>query len=381
MGSRRCVGWNKIVPRGTTSLLRRGDVREKEVNQMMLAAVYHGPNDLRIEEIPLPEISSDEALLKVLSTGICGTDLRIWHGAHRKYSPGTIRTPGHEVVGDIVEIGSDVKGLDIGQRIFMAPNMGCGHCRQCISGNNNLCIDYEAPGITFDGSFAEYMLIPAAAIIHGNIIPISREIDPSIATLIEPFACVLRGQEAVHIQPGESVLVVGAGPIGIMHVLLAKLHGAGLVIVSEINPGRASQVKEFGADLVVNPANEDLTGIISERTDGLGVDVILLAAPAQEAFKAAVEYASIGGRINFFAGLPKDDPTIELNANLIHYKEIFVTGTTASSTQNCRQAAQILSSGRIDLSNLISARFPLSDAIQAFSVADSGEGLKVILEP
>jgi L-iditol 2-dehydrogenase len=312
---------------------------------MMLAAVYHGPNDLRIEEIPLPEISSDEALLKVLSTGICGTDLRIWHGAHRKYSPGTIRTPGHEVVGDIVEIGSDVKGLDIGQRIFMAPNMGCGHCRQCISGNNNLCIDYEAPGITFDGSFAEYMLIPAAAIIHGNIIPISREIDPSIATLIEPFACVLRGQEAVHIQPGESVLVVGAGPIGIMHVLLAKLHGAGLVIVSEINPGRASQVKEFGADL------------------------------------AAVEYASIGGRINFFAGLPKDDPTIELNANLIHYKEIFVTGTTASSTQNCRQAAQILSSGRIDLSNLISARFPLSDAIQAFSVADSGEGLKVILEP
>lgn len=348
---------------------------------MMLAAVYHGPNDLRVEEIPIPEIRSDEALLKVLSTGICGTDLRIWHGSHRKYSPGTVRTPGHEVVGDIVEVGSDIRGLDINQRIFLAPNMGCGHCRQCISGNNNLCIDYEAPGITFDGSFAEFMRIPAAAVIQGNIIPISRDIDPSVATLIEPFACVLRGQEAVHIRPGETVLVVGAGPIGIMHVVLAKLHGAGLVIASEINPGRASQVLEFGADLVVNPAQEDLAEIISERTGGFGVDVVLLAAPAREAYQAAVQYVSIGGRINFFAGLPKDNPTIELDANLIHYKEIIVTGTTASSTQNCRQAAQILTSGRVDLSELISTRFPLSEAVQAFSAAESGEGLKVILEP
>jgi L-iditol 2-dehydrogenase len=348
---------------------------------MMLAAVYHGPNDLRVEEIPIPEINSDEALLKVLHTGICGTDLRIWHGAHRKFSPGTIRIPGHEVVGEIVEIGSDVRGLAVDQRIFLAPNMGCGHCRQCISGNNNLCIDYEAPGITFDGSFAEYMRIPAAAILQGNIIPISQDIDPSVATLIEPFACVLRGQEAVHIRPGESVLVVGAGPIGIMHVLLAKLHGAGLVIVSEINQSRASLVLEFGADLVVNPAKEDLAGIISQRTGGFGVDVVLLAAPARKAYQAAVEYVSVGGRINFFAGLPKDNPTIELDANLIHYKEIILTGTTASSTQNCRQAAQILSSGRIDLSNLITARFPLSEAVQAFSAAESGEGLKVILEP
>ena len=103
----------------------------------MLAAVYYGPNDLRVEERPVPDIGSGEALLKVRSTGICGTDLRIWHGSHRKYSPGTIRIPGHEVVGDIVEVGADVKGLQVGQRVLMAPNMGCGHCRQCISGNNN----------------------------------------------------------------------------------------------------------------------------------------------------------------------------------------------------------------------------------------------------
>ncbi|MCJ7536576.1 MAG: alcohol dehydrogenase catalytic domain-containing protein [Anaerolineales bacterium] len=351
------------------------------MNDKMLAAVYYGPHDLRVEERPVPEISSTEALLKVISTGICGTDLRIWHGAHRKYPPGTIRIPGHEVVGDIIEVGSNVKGLELGQRVFMAPNMGCGHCRQCISGNNNLCAFYEAPGITFDGSFAQYMRIPAAAILQGNLIPISRELDPAAVALIEPFACVLRGQDAVHIQPGESVLVVGAGPIGIMHIMLAKLHGAGIVFVSELIPERTAQAMEFGADWVVNPTTQDLAGFIDHHTHSVGVDVVIVAAPAHKAQEIAIELAAIGGRINFFGGLPKDQPIIQMNSNMVHYKELLVTGTTASSTQNCQRAAEIVKSGRIDLSSLIEARFPLSEAEQAFSKADSGEALKVILEP
>ena len=347
----------------------------------MLAVVYYGPNDLRVEKRPVPDIGPGEALLKVLSTGICGTDLRILHGAHRKYPPGTIRIPGHEVVGDIVEVGADVKGLEVGQRVFMAPNMGCGHCRQCISGNNNLCAFYDAPGITFDGSFAEYMRVPSAAILQGNLIPINKKVDPAAAALIEPFACVLRGQDAVQIRPGESVLVVGAGPIGIMHAMLAKLHGAGIVIVSELIPERAAQASEFGADRVVNPAEEELSQVIEEQTNGAGVDVVIVAAPAHNAQTTAVELAAISGRINFFGGLPKDSPTIQMNANLVHYKELIVTGTTASSTQNCHRAAMIVNSGRIDLSRLIEARFPLGEAIEAFSVAGSGKALKVVLEP
>lgn len=347
----------------------------------MLAAVYYGPNDLRVEERPVPEIGSGEALLKVLSTGICGTDLRIWHGSHRKYTPGTIRIPGHEVVGDIVEVGADVKGLQVGQRVLMAPNMGCGHCRQCISGNNNLCINYDAPGITFDGSFAEYLRVPSAAILQGNLIPISKEVDPTAAALIEPFACVLRGQDALHIQPGESVLVVGAGPIGIMHVMLAQLRGAGVVIVSELIPERAAQAREIGADRVVNPDEEDLAAVINELTDGAGVDVAIVAAPSQKAQEMAVELAATGGRINFFGGLPKDHPIIQLNSNLVHYKELIVTGTTACSTLDCHRAAAIVNSGRIDLSGLIGARFSLDEVTEALSVAESGKVLKVVLEP
>jgi L-iditol 2-dehydrogenase len=347
----------------------------------MLAAVYYGPNDLRIEERPVPEIGPGEALLKVLSTGICGTDLRIWHGSHRKYTPGTIRIPGHEVVGDIVNLGTEVSGIETGQRVFIAPNMGCGHCRQCISGNNNLCANYSAPGITIDGSFAEYMHIPSAAILQGNLIPISKEIDPAAAALIEPFACVLRGQEALDIQPGESVLVVGAGPIGMMHVMLAQLRGSGVVIVSELITDRAAQAREFGADLVVNPNEQDLAAVIDELTNGMGVDVVIVAAPAPRAQEMAVELAAIGGRINLFGGLPKDHPTIQLNSNLVHYKELVITGTTACSTQDCHRAAVIVNSGQIDLSRLIGVRFPLGEAIQALSVAESGKALKVVLEP
>ena len=213
------------------------------MSESMLAAVYHGPEDLRVEAHPVPEITADEILLKVLGTGICGTDIRILHGVHRKYNPGTVRIPGHEVVGDIVKVGEDVAGFEVDQRVFMAPNMGCGHCRQCISGNNNLCANYNALGITFDGSFAEYMRVPSAAILQGNLIPIREDVDPAAAALIEPFACVLRGQGAVHIQPGESVLVIGAGPIGSMHVMLAQMRGAGRVIVSELIPERAAQVR------------------------------------------------------------------------------------------------------------------------------------------
>jgi L-iditol 2-dehydrogenase len=347
----------------------------------MLAAVYYGPNDLRVEERPIPEIGPGEALLKVISTGICGTDLRIWHGSHRKFTPGTIRIPGHEVVGDIVKLGKEVKGIEARQRVFLAPNIGCGHCRQCVSGNNNLCANYDAPGITIDGSFAEYMRIPEAAISHGNLIPIEKDVDPAVAALIEPFACVLRGQDALNIRPGEVVLVMGAGPIGSMHVLLAQLRGAGKVIVSELVPERLEKVETLGADRVVNSSEEDLGDIVIKETNGDGADVIIVAAPSHEAQAQALEFAGFGGRINFFGGLPKDHSNINFNSNLVHYKELVITGTTACSTDDCHSAAAIINSHRIDLSKLVSVRFPLSDALSAFKIAESGTALKVVIEP
>ena len=347
----------------------------------MLAAVYHGPNDLRVEEVPVPKIGPGELLIKVLSASICGTDLRIFHGNHRMYSPGTVRIPGHEVVGNIAEIGAGLEGFQAGERVFIAPNTGCGHCKQCVSGNNNLCANYSALGITMDGAFAEYVRVPADSIQQGNVIRISESVDPAVAALMEPFACVLRGQNALHIQPGEVVLVIGAGPIGVMHMKLAKVRGAGRVIVSEPVADRALQAKRMGADRVINPLEEDLQAALLEESNGQGADIVIVAAPVHAAQESALNLAAIGGRINFFGGLPKDKPMINFDSNQVHYKELVITGTTACSTNDCWQASRIVNSGLIDLSDLVSQRFPLRDAVEAFAAAEDRKSLKIILEP
>ena len=347
----------------------------------MLAAVYHGPNDLRVENCPIPEIGPDEALLKVESAGICGTDLRILHGGHRMYTAGVQRIPGHEVVGNIMAVGENVRGVEVGMKVFVSPNMGCGHCDQCVSGNNNRCADYDAFGVTMDGAFAEYLRIPAAAIMQGNLIPLEPGTDPVAAALIEPFACVLRGQNAVDVTLGDVVLIVGAGPIGVMHTMLAKLRGAARVIVSEFLDARLEQALEAGADVVVNPQNEDLTEVVARASGGKGADVIIVAAPSHAAQEQALHLAAIGGRINLFGGLPKDRPVINFDSNIVHYKELYVTGTTACSTADCRQAAAIVNSGRLDLSPIISGRYPLSQALDAFAHAEDRMSLKIVIEP
>ncbi len=347
----------------------------------MLALVYHGPQDLRVEEVTIPVIKPGELLVKVLAASICGTDLRIFHGNHRMFPPGTVRIPGHEVVGTIAEVGEGISGFSVGERVFIAPNMGCGHCAQCVSGNNNLCAAYDAVGVTIDGGFAEYMRVPANAVQQGNVIKVSENVDPAVAALMEPFACVLRGQNALRIKPGEVVLVIGAGPIGVMHTKLARARGAGRVIVSEPMPDRAAQAKLMGAHRVVNPVEENLQEVLNEESQGRGADVIIVAAPVHAAQESALTLAAIGGRINFFGGLPKDRPTINFDSNLVHYKELVITGTTACSTDDCWQATRIVNSGLVDLTDLVSQRFPLRDAVRAFAAAEDRKSLKIVLEP
>src|SRR5512141_1755371 len=336
----------------------------------MLAAVYHGPNDLRVEDVAVPHIYKGEILVKVLSASICGTDLRILHGNHRMYQPGTVRIPGHEVVGTIAEVGSDVRNYSVGQRVFCAPNTGCGHCTQCVTGNNNLCANYDAIGVTSDGGIAEYVRIPANSVQQGNVIPISESVDPAVAALMEPFASVIRGQNALHMKPGEVVLVMGAGPIGVMHTKLAKARGAGRVIVSEPIAERGAQAKRMGADRVVDPTSESLKMAVNEESHGRGADVIIVAAPVHAAQESALDLAAISGRINFFGGLPKDRPVISFDSNMVHYKELVITATTACSTADCWQATQIVDSGLVDLSGIVSQRFPLRDALNAFAAAE-----------
>jgi L-iditol 2-dehydrogenase len=232
-----------------------------------------------------------------------------------------------------------------------------------------------------DGGFAEYMRVPAQALRQGNVMPVRPDLDPAVAALIEPLACVLRGQRALGVRAGDAVLVLGAGPIGVMHLKLARLSGARRVLVSEPNPLRLELARSAGADRAINPAEEDLAAAVAAETGGQGADAIIVATAAHAAQEQAPRLAAIGGRINFFGGLPKDRPNITFDANLVHYRELIVTGTTACSTDDCRRSAEIVNSGRIDLSDLISGRFPLARAAEAFAAAEDGRSLKVVLEP
>jgi L-iditol 2-dehydrogenase len=344
----------------------------------MRALVYHGAGDLRVEERPDPEPGPGEALLEVAACGICGTDLRIAKGAHRAYPDGTVRVPGHEIAGTVAAVGDGVE-VAPGTRAFVAPNVGCGHCAACRAGRVNLCRTPQALGITRDGGFAETLLLGSDVVAQGNVLPVGDRFDMAAIALVEPLACALRGSNACHIEAGEVVAIAGAGPIGLMHLLVARVRGPAAVVVSEPAPARREQALRFGADAAVDPAGFEAA--VAEASDGNGADVVITAAPSAAAQRQALDLAAPGGRINFFGGLPRGDSVVPLDTNLVHYKELVVTGTTANTTEDCREALELVESGRIDTAALVDERLGLDGADAAFEAAAGGEVLKVVIEP
>jgi L-iditol 2-dehydrogenase len=342
------------------------------------ALVFHGPDDLRVEERPTAEPGPGEALLRVAACGICGTDLRIAAGAHRAYPEGTVRIPGHEIAGTVAAVGDGVE-LDEGATAFVAPNVGCGHCPACLSGRINLCRTPRALGITDDGGFAEFVLLDRDFVSQGNVLVVDGDLDMAALALVEPLACALRGSTACGIAAGDLVVIVGAGPVGLMHLQLARLRGPSAIVVSEPSATRRAEAERFGADMAVDPG--DLSEAVAERSDRVGANVVITAAPAPTAQQQALELAAPGARINFFGGLPRDRSRVELDTNLIHYKELVVTGTTANTTEDCRRALELVVSGRVDAGALVDGRQPLARAEEAFDAARSGDLKKVVIEP
>jgi L-iditol 2-dehydrogenase len=346
----------------------------------MRALVYEGPDHLHVRERPEPEAGADGAVVRVRACGICGTDLRIAGGGHRAYPEGTRRTPGHEIAGEVVAVGPNTSGAGVGDRVFVAPNLGCGECAACRAGRINLCARAEAFGITLDGGFAELLAVPGRALRQGNLLALPEGLDPAAASVIEPLACVLRGQRAVGLREGDRVLVCGAGPIGLLHVLCARAAGA-TVIVSEPHERRRVQAGTFGAEVLLDPSADDLVEQVGEATDGDGADVVITAVPVAAVQEMAPALAAVGGRINFFGGLPRGASSITIDSNLVHYRELVLTGTTANDTDDCRRALELAAAGTIDLGRLVSARFGIERAPEAFAAAAGGTELKVVIEP
>jgi len=345
------------------------------------AIVFHGKDNIQIENIDVPNIGENEVLMRVRAASICGTDLRIISYGHFKIPEGETRILGHEIAGEIVAVGPRVKNLEVGTRISVAPNIGCGICNDCVGGNTNLCQNYEALGITFNGAFAEYVRIPYQFIEQGNIFCLPDSITYEEASLAEPLSTIINGSEACKIKPADIVLIIGAGPIGILHVMFAKLRGAQKVIVSEMINERREQVKKFGADFVIDPSKDDVRSVLMELSYGRGPDVIIVAAPSAKAQESSLDLIARGGRINFFGGLMKGQETINFNSNSVHYKQVYVTGTTGSNIMQYRRAMELIISRRINISSLISAKYSLDQAHEAFRRASSKKDLKILFNP
>jgi L-iditol 2-dehydrogenase len=346
----------------------------------MRAVVYRGPGDLPVTDVPDRPIHRGDVRVAVVSAGVCGTDVRIFKGEHSAYADGIGRVPGHEIVGRVAEADSLPPGLSDGDLVFVAPNIGCGRCRQCVLGNENLCATTEGIGITLDGGFAEQVVVPDRAASRGNLIRLDDACSADAAVLIEPLACVLRGQDKINVHAGDTVLVAGGGPVGLLHIALAKQRGAALVICSEPSPDRRAAARRAGAAVAVDPG-DDVEAAVLDATDGVGVDVVITAAPVHALQAAALHLAAPGGRVLFFGGLPRSRPTVELDTNTIHYKELTVAGTTASTLDDCRRAAELAGQGRIDLEWMVSDRVHLTDFAEAIAKVRDGTARKVVVKP
>jgi L-iditol 2-dehydrogenase len=263
-------------------------------------------------------------------------------------------------------------------RAAIAPVIGCGKCNVCLSGDANMCENCRILGLGMDGAFAEYMIISREHIENGNVMVIDPSISFEAGALLEPLATVFTGAEACDIRPSNIVMIVGAGPIGIMHVLMAKVFGASMVIVSEIAKERAKQAINHGADRVLNPTDNDFKEKLMEMTCGRGPDNIIIAAPSPQAQTDSLDLISVNGHINFFGTIPPEKQPVSLNTNLIHYKRINVVGNTGTSVKNYFRTAELLKSGKLDISDLISKTFPLEKAEEAFDLAESKEVLKIL---
>lgn len=345
----------------------------------MKAAVLEGIDKMVVKEVPTPEVTEDSLLVRVRSCAVCGSDIRIYHyGNPRVKYPQII---GHEIAGDVVEVGSKVKRFKVGDRVAIGADVPCGECSFCRDGIGNNCAINYAMGYQFPGGFAEYVLINSLVINYGPIHKIPDNLSYDEASMAEPLACCINGLELSRVSLGDVVVVIGAGPVGCMLAELAKVMGAKKVIISQRSKVRLEMAKKFDIDVVVSATEEDLTQRVMEETDGLGADVVLTATSSVEVQAQAIPLVKRRGRINLFAGLPKGSPPLVLDSNILHYKEAFLFGSHGSVPRHHRLALELLSSGRISAKKYISHKFSLDQIMEAFSVVENRQGMKVIINP
>ncbi|MDU7029024.1 alcohol dehydrogenase catalytic domain-containing protein [Robinsoniella peoriensis] len=345
----------------------------------MKAFVYNGDKNFRIEDREKPSASKDTAVIKIEAASICGTDVRTYANGNPKITPG--RIIGHECCGRIVEIGREVPGFALGDRVQIAPAIGCGVCRPCQKGHTNMCDHLRTIGFEFDGVFAEYMEIPADAFHQGNVNKVNEHVTANEAALAEPMACAYNAQQICNIKEGDTVAVFGSGFIGCSHAELAFAAGASKVMMMEVSDFRIRQARELIPDIIViNSKTENCYDRIMEETDGNGADVVITACSVGQVHTDALKIAAKHGRISLFGGIPGDGKGF-LDSNDIHYKELGVFGVHASTSRQNREILEKISRRQLQPEKYITKEYPLEEILEAFEHLKAGRILKAIIHP
>jgi L-iditol 2-dehydrogenase len=350
----------------------------KTSNQMR-ALVVRAPMQYAIEDVAIPETPAGGLLLKVLACALCGSDLRTLRSGHRKVTlPWTI---GHEISGAVVETGKGYAGeWKMGETLAVGPVVYCGVCDFCREGRFELCENYREIAQAWQGGFAEYIAIPPEAVERGLIQRIPDGLDPAHAAVTEPISSCLNAQEKGAVGLGDTVVIIGSGPIGCVHTRLAHLRGAKQVIIADVVEERLKLVEAFEPDAVINASKVDLVQEVRRLTGGKGADVIITANPVPQTQVQAVEMARKGGRILLFGGLPVDQSRPGVDMNLVHYNALHLIGTTIFALRHHRQALELAASGKIPLEKLIT-RFPLEDFNRGAEMALAGKVIKAVFLP
>jgi L-iditol 2-dehydrogenase len=342
-------------------------------------ARLYAPGDLRVEEAPVPEAGPGELVIRVRACATCGTDAKIFrHGHHHISLP---RVLGHEIAGEIVEVGTGLDSWAPGDRVQVIAAIPCGACHFCQRGEETVCENLESMGYQYDGAFAEFMRVPRRVLERDGVNRVPDEVPLEAAALAEPLACVLNGQEIAEVGEGDAVVVLGAGPIGCLHIRLARARGAAVVILGDVNQTRLDLSARVEPDALINGTREDPVDAVRKLTDGRGADVVITATGVGAAQEQALEMAASRGRISLFGGLPRGDSVIRFDSNLVHYRELFILGAYGSAPRHNREAVELIASGTVAVEDLITHRLGLDDIRRAIDAVTSGEGLKVVIQP
>jgi len=339
----------------------------------MLVAVYHNNKDIRIEDIPKPDIGPDEILLKVMASGICGTDVVEWYRL-----PKAPRVLGHEATGIIDEAGEKVTKYKVGDRVFVSHHVPCNKCRYCLKDSHTACETLHTTNY-YPGGFSQYIRVPKINVETG-VYKLSPNMSYEEGTFIEPLGCAVRGQRLANIHKDETILIIGSGMAGILHIQLAKMKGAQKIVAADINPHRLKLAEKFGADHVID-ANGDLPQQLKELNDGRAADKVIVCTGAVKAALTALECVDRGGSILFFA-VP--DPTTKIPIPITQFwrNETTIRTSYGAAPRDLEESLQILAQKQVNVEDMVTHRLSIREAAEGFRlVAEAGKSLKVIIEP